>query len=180
MASIAGLMTVEQYRELPEPGPYYFELHHGELVKMSRPPLRHINRQERLRELLAAALGAFGAVRVEMPFRALPEYELRSADVAFVARERYRAADKGDALHGAPDIVIEVLSPSNTVAEMAERRDLCLENGSKQFWTVDDRRREINVSTPDGVTRAYKSGDAIPLPFGENQMLGVDSAFAEE
>jgi Uma2 family endonuclease len=180
VASTTGLMTVEQYWQLPESGPFYYELHHGELVKVSRPPLRHTDLQERLRDLLAAPLRPLGVVRIEMAFRALPQYELRCADVAFVTNERWSRADKGEALNGAPDIVVEVLSPSNTVTEMAERCALCLENGSQQFWTVDDRRREIKVSTPDGVTRNFKSGDSIPLPFTDNQSLAVDSVFTEE
>ena len=180
MATTSGLMTVEQYWQLPEEAGFDYELHHGELVKVSKPPLRHGDLQERLRELLASALGAHGVVRIEMPFRALPEHDLRAADVGFVTRDRWRRADKSDGLHGAPDIIIEVLSPSNTVLEMAERCALCLENGALQFWTVDDRRREIKVSTADGITRTYKSGDSIPLPLAEGQMLAVDSVFIEE
>jgi len=51
-------------------------------------------------------------------------------------------------LHGAPDLVIEILSPSNTVAEMYEREELCLENGAQEFWVVDIDRRGVKVTTP--------------------------------
>jgi hypothetical protein len=42
MATTTGLITVEQYRELPETGPFYYELRRGELVQVSRPKLKHI------------------------------------------------------------------------------------------------------------------------------------------
>ena len=173
-------MTVEQYWQLPEEAGFDYELHHGELVKVSKPPLRHGYLQKRLSQLLEPALGPYGMVMTELTFRALPEHELRAADVGFVTQERWRRADKNEALEGAPDVVIEVLSRSNTVLEMAERCALCLENGALQFWTVDDHRREIKVSTADGLTRTYKSGDSIPLPFAEGQVLVVDSVFARE
>jgi Uma2 family endonuclease len=107
--------------------------------------------------LLERLFGPQQTVLIELPFRALPEYELRAADVAVLARERWEQADDDDALHGAPEIVIEVLSPSDTASEKAEYCALCLENGAREFWAVDYKRREIRVSTPDGITRTFKS-----------------------
>ncbi|MGA7238267.1 MAG: Uma2 family endonuclease [Bryobacteraceae bacterium] len=180
MATISGLMTVEQFWQLPEGEPFQYELHHGELVKVSRPKLRHIRIQYRLQKLLERIFGPQQIVVVELPFRALPEFELRAADVAVLARERWEQADDDDVVHGAPEIVIEVLSRSNTVSEIAEYCALCLENGSREFWTVDSNRREIKVSTPDGLTRTYKSGDSIPLTLAGDQTLAVDAVFAIE
>jgi Uma2 family endonuclease len=97
-----------------------------------------------------------------------------------MSRDRAAAVDKDDALHGAPEIVIEVLSPSNTTAEIAERRGICLANGAREFWTVDSGRREIKVSTPDGLTRTYKCGDQIPLVLTDNETLAVDAVFEVE
>jgi Uma2 family endonuclease len=179
VATTSGLITVKELWDLPERAGCRYELHHGELILVSTPKWKHVLLQWRLRDLLKVLLASFGYVETEVPFRPLPEHELWAADGAFVTRERYAAVDRNDALVGAPDIAIEVLSPSNTVTEMAERCALCLENGALQFWTVDDRLREIKVSTPDGLTRTYKSGDSIPLLFADNQSLAVDSVFAE-
>jgi len=179
VATTTGLMTVEQYRELPETGPFYYELRQGELVNVSRPKLKHIRIQRRIRQMLDAAFGPRGIVETELPFRALPEHELRVADVAFVTRERWDKAGDGD-LFGAPDLTIEVLSPSNTASEINEKAALCLANGCREFWIVDSRLRQIAVSTPDGLTRTYRSGDSIPLVFAENHTLNVDSIFVDE
>jgi Uma2 family endonuclease len=57
-------------------------------------------------------------------------------------------------LFGAPDNVIEVLSPSNTAIEINDKRSTCLENGCSSFWVVDPRQRTISVTEGD-VTRHY-------------------------
>jgi Uma2 family endonuclease len=134
--------------------------------------------QGRLRDLLKrmAALGSY--IETNLPYRALPEYELRVADVGYVSSERWSTIDVEDYVPGAPDLVIEVLSPSNSVAEMIEREQLCLENGAQEFWVVDPKRRLVKVSTPDGHTRTWKSGQQIPLPLFAGKALPVDDIFS--
>ena len=174
------LMTVEEYSRLPEQsGEFYYELHHGELVKVSRPKPRHYKTQRRLRQLLEGAAADAGIVDMEMPFSALPEYELRVADVAFVSRERWEQMAPDVYLQGAPDLVIEVLSPSNTVEEILDKEKLCLENGCREFWVLDGKRRQVKVSTPDGLTRTYHEGQEIPLTLFGGGTLKVDAIFAE-
>jgi Uma2 family endonuclease len=179
VATTTGLMTVEEYWQLPKSEEFYYELHHGELIRVSRPKWKHVLIQWRIRDLLKAALGLLGCVETEVPFRPLPEHELWAADVAFISRTRFASIDENDTLHGAPEIVIEVLSPSNTASGINEKAAVCLENGSVEFWVVDQRRREIKVSTPDGLTRTYKSGESIPLTLAGSQSLSVDLIFAD-
>jgi Uma2 family endonuclease len=180
VATTTGLITVEQYRQTPEGRAFYYELRNGELVEVSRPKMDHARKQRGLRKLLEAAYGERGVWEIEVAFRALPEYEVRVADVAYLAGDRWQKADANDNIRGAPDIVIEILSPSNTASEIADKCALCLDNGCLQFWTVDSNHREIKVSTPDGLTRTYKSGDSIALPLVANQTLAVDAVFEIE
>jgi hypothetical protein len=35
---------------------------------------------------------------------------------------------------GAPDLVVEILDPSNSATEIYDKEKLCLENGAKEFW----------------------------------------------
>jgi Uma2 family endonuclease len=76
---------------------------------------------------------------------------------------------------GAPEIVAEVLSPSNSAAEMPEKERLCLENGCREFWEIDPKRRTVRVSTPDGRSKTYRTGQQIPLLFGGE--LSLDAIF---
>jgi len=48
-----------------------------------------------------------------------------------------------------------------------------------EFWTVDSIRREIRVSTPDGLARAYQPG-AIPLVLADNQTLAAEAVLEIE
>ena len=88
MAAITKLMTVEEFRRLPEPhGSVDHELRHGEVVSVTRPKLKHSLIQRNLRELLARSVEAGSYVDKEIAFRPLPEYELWVADVAYVSAE---------------------------------------------------------------------------------------------
>jgi len=173
------LMTVEEYRQLPETEPFDYELRHGELVQVARPKAKHYKTQVQLLALLAPLAGTTGFVGIELAFRALPEYELRVADVAFVSQGRWARIDPEDNLHGAPDLVVEVLSPSNTAAELYDKEQLCLQNGCHEFWVLDSKRRQVKVSTPDGITRTYHEGEDIPLSLFPGQKLSVSAIFTE-
>lgn len=170
------LVSFAEFEKMPNAPDGRHELRHGELVKVPPPEFPHFRIQHRLRKLLESAAPAAGEVEIEFAFRALPEHEYRIADVAFVARNRWALA--GRYFEGAPDIVIEILSPSNSAAEMLDKEQLCLENGAKEFCVVDPARRHVRVSTADGRFAEYKSGLQIPLFFGGS--VGVDEIFADE
>jgi Uma2 family endonuclease len=170
------LMTFAEFERLPDtPEGFPHELRHGELVTVAPPKIEHSRVQWQLRRLLDSAAGDAGIVTIELGFRALPENEYRVADVAFVTNPRWHNAK--NYLLGAPEIVIEVLSPSNTVSEMLDKEKICLENGCQEFWLVDIERRQVKVSTPDGRTITYRSGQDIPLPLLNGGRLAVDSVF---
>lgn len=178
MAATISQLTVEEFRRLPEDsGAVYHELRHGEIVTVTRPKLKHSLIQRSLRRLLEHVAEPGSLVDVEIAFRSVQEHELWAADVAYLSAERFKQADPEDNIHGAPDLVVELLSPSNTVAEIFDKEKLCLENGAKQFWVVDPDRRQVKVSTPDGRTVTYRAGQQIPLDlFAAN--LAVDAIFA--
>jgi Uma2 family endonuclease len=167
------LMTFAEFEQLPNPPGYRYEPHHGELVKVPFPEFPRIRAQWQLRRLLESAAGSTGVVHTEMPYRSLPEYEGWGADVAYVSKQRWDNIERY--LMDAPELVIEVLSPSNTAAEMLNKRNVCLENGSREFWIVETDHRQVEVSTPDGRTITYKSVQEIPSFFGGR--LAVDSIF---
>jgi Uma2 family endonuclease len=174
----AQLMTVAEFRKLPkDAGPVYHELRHGEVVPVTRPKFKHFRIQKQLEQLLEPLAENRGVVAMELAFRPLPEHELWVADVVYLSKERWRSIDPEDNLAGAPELVIEVLSPSNTAAEIYDKEKLCLENGAKQFWVVDPDRRQVKVSTPDGHTITYQSGQEIPLPLFSAE-VAVDAIFA--
>jgi Uma2 family endonuclease len=160
------LMTFAEIEQLPDPQSCRYELRHGELVRVPFAILKHSLIQRRLQDVIEQAASDAGEAYVALGFRALPDGEYRRADVAWVSNARWAEQDMEGYFRGAPDIVIEVPPPSNTMVELLDKEELCLENGSREFWIIDIDRRQVKVSTPDGHTIAYKSGRAIPLLFG--------------
>jgi Uma2 family endonuclease len=163
-ATTNRLVTFAELEQMPDAPDGRYELRHGDLVKVPPPEFPYFRIQRQLRKLLESASPAEGMAEIVFAFRGLREYEYRIADVAFVSVDRWDRT--GRYFEGAPEIVIEVLSPSNTAAEMLDKEQLCLENGAKEFWVVDPTRRQVRVSTADGRTRIYKEGKSIPLLFG--------------
>jgi Uma2 family endonuclease len=160
MSTQAGLVTVEEYLKLPDPKGGHYELHHGEVVLVPPPKPRHHRTQRRIRELLARAAGSRGVVDTEWAFRPSAEYEVWVADVAFVTSERDAETPDDEYLAGAPDLTVEVLSPSNTADEINDKMAICLENGCSSFWVADPKRKQLSV-TEGNITHHYGVSDSF-------------------
>ena len=171
-------MTVEHYSAVPDPKAGRYELHHGVLFEVTFPKMNHWRIQRRLTRLLEPLAEGRGVVGTEFGFRPLAEYELWAADVAFVSQLRFDSVPAGDWLHSAPELVIEVLSPSNTASEIAEREAMCLENGCVEFWLVDPKRKTVRVSTPDRKSITYVEEEKFPLTLPTSGELAVSEIFS--
>ena len=171
MAALPSLLTVAQFRRLPERGDVVYELHHGEVVALTRPKARHYKLQVHLQEMLIPKLVRLGRVLIEFPCRPVAEFELRAADVAVVSHARWDAIDPDDNLYGAPELVIEVKSPSNSRKQLQELVTLCLANGSIECWIVDLPASSVTVARRDGTISVYREGDLVPLgSFGADNL----------
>ena len=65
-------------------------------------------------------------------------------DILFVRRERI-AIVKDDVIDGAPDLVVEILSPSNWVYDRSHKQEAYLQAGVREYWIVDYRARTVDV-----------------------------------
>lgn len=176
-ATTNKLVTFAELERMPDTDARY-ELRHGELVRVAPPKHGHQRIQNRLRRLLEALALDSGEVSTEFGFRVLPDYEYRIADVAFVSRDREKSVPDDSYLDGAPNLVIEILSPSNTATEILDKKILCLANGCLEFWVVDPKRHQVDVSAAGGRAKTYQSGEQIPLFFGGS--ISVDDIFRPE
>lgn len=177
METTTGLITVEELRQIPDPLGARYELHHGKLIEVTFPKQRHVAIQNRLVRLLSEAAQGRGVVQGEFPFRPRGEHDLWSADVALISRERWDATDPDDNLHGSPELVVEVLSRSNTAAEMLDKADLCLSTGSVEFWVLDPKRRTARVFPRRGDARVYHTAESITSELFPGAAIPVDSIF---
>lgn len=76
---------------------------------------------------------------------------VKGADVAFITHERLAQIERIERyVPFAPDIAVEVLSPSNSVLEIEEKIDLYFAAGAKLIWIINPRRKTVSVySAPD-------------------------------
>jgi Uma2 family endonuclease len=169
------LVTFAEFEQLPDPPVGYLELHHGQVVLIPSRKKLHVRIQQALLVLLRP-LDDFGFLSGHHPFRPAPEYESWTADIGFVAQARWDA-DHHEYFMGAPDLVIEVLSRSNTMDEVLDRQDVCLSNGCLSFWVVDPKRQVIMVTAPDRTTWTYGRQNQVPLPGPWNGTVEVAAVF---
>lgn len=181
MASFSRLITVEQFWELPDdnfPEAFLHELQHGEIVALPRPKHGLYEVQFGLFRLLDARLRSFGMVGFEMAYRPLPEFELRAADVAFVSQARWDGVNPDDVLHGSPDLLVEVMSPSSTEKGLREVVCYGLATDAKEVWIVDGGQKSVTAFRGDGVPAVFTSGDALSLAAFGGGELAVDEIFS--
>jgi Uma2 family endonuclease len=108
------LLTAEQYAALDEPAGLRYELSEGELIVTPSPVLFHNDIRDeigfRLREFVG--LRKLGEVTMETDFQ-LSEDTVRRPDVAFIGAEKLASIDPHKRLQVAPDLAIEIASPSD-------------------------------------------------------------------
>jgi Uma2 family endonuclease len=80
-------------------------------------------------------------------------------DLAVVCDERKRGPE---GCRGAPDLVVEILSPSNTVIEMDRKFGLYLRSGVREYWVVAPEEKIVHVHRFEGgiKTLAYSGAAA--------------------
>jgi Uma2 family endonuclease len=139
-------VTFEEYRALPDDGPRY-ELIGGVLYMSPAPKLIHqfVSGEiyARLRDHVndhRLGLAMFAPFDVRFS-----EHNAVQPDVLFfsVANRRALGDDYGV---GAPDLAIEVLSPSNRRVDLVLKRALYADNGVPEYWIVDPGKRTISVN----------------------------------
>jgi len=87
---------------------------------------------------------------------------LLAPDISFVRKERSPPLEERAGFPQlAPDLGIEVLSPSNSALEMEERVALYLEAGVRAVWIFNPERRTVTTHRPDGVARTLRADDTL-------------------
>jgi Uma2 family endonuclease len=171
-------LTIEEFDKLDLPDDRQWELHNGEVVDMGQPTFIHRDLQNVLKEILDPLFPGH-RVMIECPFKVESTNDERSADVAVVEKARAQRAREKNILDGTPELVIEVLSPSNSATEMIKYRRLCFANQTLAFWLVDSDNSAVEVSLKGQPTVTYELSDSIPISlFGVQASIPVRDIFA--
>jgi Uma2 family endonuclease len=158
------LVNAEDLLALPDDGNRY-ELIEGELHQMApasgphgRDGGRIFGRLQRFTE--DHALGIAYLSDTGFLLRRKPD-TVRCPDISFVRTARLPEVDEYGVVPFAPDLAIEVVSPSNTVSEMSRKVQEYPDGGSALVWVVDPPVRRVTVYTPDNMARVYRDGDTL-------------------
>lgn len=122
--------------------------------------------------------GRRGAVGTEWRFHLRPGTSL-VPDVAFVSFERLRTLtdEQADEPPFAPDIAVEVRSPSRRPAVAEEKVRHYLAHGSKLVLDVDPAERAVHAHSADGM-RTFSSGEGFASELVSWLQFDVDELFA--
>lgn len=166
------LLTVGEFERLPEPNDYRLELVRGRLVREPLPAPLH----GRIAIKLGGRLDAFterhglGFVFDHTGFALYRDPDtVRGPDLSFVARDRVPSTRyEGTFWRIAPDLAVEILSPSNRRRQTLEKVNEYLDAGSRLVWVVDPKRRTVTVYRPGtdpvciDVGGTLEGGDVLP------------------
>jgi len=104
----------------------------GHILMMPPPGFFHSDYQALIMEALRDSLGELGRARPECPLST--SGGVKGIDVIWISRERLKIALEGSLLTTAPEICVEVVSPTNTRPELWEKKRLYFEAGADEVW----------------------------------------------
>jgi Uma2 family endonuclease len=87
---------------------------------------------------------------------------MRLPDVSFVAAHRVKTHDRETYYQLAPDLAIEIISPSKRALAVRAKLKDYLRTGVRQVWQIYPDTQEVVVHLPDGTTHTYMTGQSIP------------------
>jgi Uma2 family endonuclease len=173
MSTRTRLITADEFLGWPDEPGCRQELIRGEVATMPLPGGRHGRIAGKILRRVGdhvetADLGETYAAETGFLLERDPD-TVRGADVSFVARQRLALiTDEAKHIPFAPDLAVEVRSPSDRDVEVEEKVQLWLSAGSQLVWVVDPEARIVVVYRPgaEAVTlredQEIDGGDVIP------------------
>src|ERR1700756_2966294 len=130
-------LTVVEYRNLPETGPRY-QLIEGDLYMAPAPNRFHQDISRNLEMTLANYLSAHPiGVLYDAPFDVyLTDIDVFQPDLLIVLNENRRILTDAGA-EGAPDLVVEILSPKTRQLDLVNKKRIYARMGVKELWIID-------------------------------------------
>ena len=172
--------TYEDYKNTSDDVRY--ELLDGELVEMPSPKEIHQRLVLSLGTVFNIFVSAKNMGRVYIaPFDVvLSDTIVVQPDVMFVSNERSHIITE-DNIRGAPDLVVEILSPSNARNDTEVKREFYERHGVKEYWIFDPYAKNITVLIlrENGYELAgiYGEGQTLTSPTLPGFELALDDIF---
>jgi Uma2 family endonuclease len=152
----AEVMRDPSLRDLP----YKIELNAWGKIEMSPANNRHARLQGAITAALARLLSG-GEVLTECPV--LTQIGVRVPDVAWASSAFVQQHGEATPYPRAPELCVEIVSPSNSDAEMSEKTKAYLAAGASEVWLVSEAG-EIRYFDAGGARADSRYGISLALP----------------
>ena len=146
-AKLEPILTIADLEAMPEDGNRY-EVIEGELFVSRAPSLIH-------QSIVGSVFFVFNSYLLEHPIGKVwpgpgvifSDFSGVIPDVVYISNERRREIATGTRVSGAPDLIIEILSPGaeNERRDRQAKRQLYRKYGVKEYWIVDPERSAIAI-----------------------------------
>ena len=172
--------TYEDYCNAPEDKRY--ELHDGDLILVPSPNEPHQKLSRELTTDINLFIRHTGLGTVySAPFDVvLSDTDVVQPDVIFVSRERSHIVTREN-IQGAPDLVVEVLSPSTAHRDRTFKRALYARHGVREYWLVDTDAHSIEVLQLEEegyhTVGTYSAGQTLSSPTLIGFSVNIDDIF---
>jgi len=147
--------TYNDYLQIDDNNRY--EIYRGGLIMVPAPNLWHQIYSRNLEYLMWSYVKEknLGQVFYAPVDVILSEDDVYQPDIVFVSMERLDIAkDRG--IFGAPDVIVEIISPNTTIYDTIEKREVYEEYGVKEFWLVNPDEKAVEIFVlKDGVYKRH-------------------------
>jgi len=162
-------LTADDYRSLPEDGRLY-QLIEGDLVVSPAPNRHHQDITLNLARILSDYADHHGGAVYVAPFDVyLDEVNVLQPDVLYVSEARAAQVLADEGAHAAPDLAVEVLSPSTALRDKNVKRRVYARAGLAELWLVDPTLRQIQVyrltENPDKPVAVIEEFETLVSPL---------------
>ncbi len=178
-----GEWTIADYMRLENPPGYSYELVKGVLHMSPSPSLSH---QRALMELATRMfshvrknkLGEVIVAPMDVEIDVGETQTIVEPDIIFVSNAR-REILTHKHLRGAPDLLVEILSPGSEARDRNAKLTLYMTSGVREYWIVDPHKRTIEIWVMREMGHVRK-GEWIPGQAAHSEVLEGFTASVEE
>jgi Uma2 family endonuclease len=165
-------LTLEEFLALPE-GDVNYEFVEGQAVPKVSPKFFHSTLQLALGSLLRAWCKGKGRVGSEWAILLKRKGEdwAPVPDLTYISYERLpKSWKRNEACPAVPELVIEIISPDQTMKEFEDKAKDYFAAGVSRVWVVDPEGISIRVFFPDGSSQVYTN----TMPILDSILPGLE------
>src|SRR5437867_1191321 len=163
--AVKTTMTLREFERLPDDDERR-ELDEGELITIPPDSDEHGGVASEIHLTLARFVKqhSLGKVYIAETGFVLGSETLRAPDVSFVRKERLSAGYRRAFIQGAPDLAIEVFSPSESVPQLMRKVRQYLAAGAHIVWIFFPEGEQVHVFEASGKDRVLNRDDLLEAP----------------